>query len=125
MSAAVTIATAPAPALAMSPIPDLPEPKSVWEWITGGVFALLAILAAIGRWLRRPPERPATMEPSQLDRIEKSIDLLCRVLTSPNEDGYPVSASRKLADRLEARLDRIEKKLGARHSTTHHSSGPG
>lgn len=102
----------------MSPLPEITEPKTAWEWATGAVFVLLAGAAGAIRWLRsgsgsgaRKSDRPATMEPSQIDRIEELLKMLCRALTIQNEDGYPVSSSRKLADRLAEKLDRIEKRL--------------
>jgi hypothetical protein len=89
------------------PAPGVPE-ANTWEWITAGGAALLAFLAGIGRWLGGGRKES---DSKQLDRIEESLKLLCKALTTPNEDGYPVATSKKLAGGLKEQLDRIERKV--------------
>lgn len=107
----------------MAPVlPDIPEPKSAWEWITGGTMVGLAMLAGIARWLRRAPESPPpSIAPAQLDRIEAlqgqmagDIRILCNALTTYKKDGTRISASVDLAAQLDERLGNIERKLETR-----------
>lgn len=90
----------------------MPEPEIT---SSGPLVALIAALTALAggalEYLRRRMRPPRE---TQLDRIEAQVQILVKALVITNDDGGRIATSRRLADGLGHRLEKIERLLERR-----------